>query len=398
MTPQELPLDEVKDFLRLTEFQRPMIAEAARRRRFDMDRNIRHVEDPIGYRLSDVQAMRELARTQSLRCKVAIAEGRIDDALAILGQQYALGRHLGQDDFLVSNLVGLACTGIAWDDALQLVQHPDAPNLHWAFASMPRPLIDMRYAMGFERQFLYLQLKVLREVDRTPRPPGYWQDFLDRLTSQLGEYFARQLATPVSDDPQTARALLTGFVAAAYPGAKRYLVEEQGMAREQVEAYPIAQVVFLAIVRHYDEVRDEYFKWLHVPFHHARLRAAEADEMVQQRGRQLGWSAAPAQLLLPAVLAARSAAARLEQQLALIQTVEAIRMYGATRHRKLPNSLDDLPVPAPLDPFTGTPVEYEHHGDHAVLQGHQLPGMRYRFVLRFAEPSVAGADRAASAD
>ncbi len=402
MSPEELPLAEVKDFLRMTAFQPRYLAEAAKRRRYDMDRNIREAEDVIGYLLSDVQTMRQLARMQSLRCKVAIAEGRIGDALAILGQQYALGRHLGQDDFLISNLVGIACTGHAWDDALHLVQHPDTSNLYWAFATLPRPLIDASYALALERQFLYLQLKALREVDETPRPPGYWQDFLDRLIPQMSWLFVTEIGLPwisiplSNEDPETVRTMLVGFVAAAYPGAKRYLIEDHGLAREQVEAYPIAQVVFLAIVRHYDEARDEYFKWAHLPYHHARLKSGDADQFLGQKEKRLGWSAAPAQLLSPAVGAVQTATARLGQQLALVQTVEAIRMYGAAHDGKFPETLDDLPVPAALEPFTGQPLDYQYHGDHAILRGHPMPGLRYRLVLRFAERPERESGEAAS--
>jgi hypothetical protein len=90
-------------------------------------------------------------------------------------------------------------------------------------------------------------------------------------------------------------------------------------------------------------------------------------------------------LLLPAVLAARTAEARCDQTIALLRTVEAVRMYAATSDGQLPPTLDDLPVPAPLEPFTGKPVDYEFLGDRAVLNGHALPGMRYRLVLRLAD-------------
>ena len=387
MKPEELPLDEVKQFLKLTSFQPWFLKEAARRRRFDLDRNLPEVEDPIAYLLPEVQSMRGLARMQAIRCKVAIAEGRIDDAIAILGQQYAMARHLGQDEFIVSTLVGIACAGIAWDDALYLVQHPDAPNLYWAFASLPRPLVDVRHALAVERQFVYLQFKVLREVDESPRPIGYWQDFLDRLIPQMGT-LADDFGMPwAKDDPETARVKLVGFVAAAYPGAKRYLIEDCGLPREQVEAYPTAQVVFLAAVRYYDEARDDYFKWAQLPYWQARskTRGLRPKDFVRVKADHVGWSSAPAQLLLPAILAVRTAVARNEQTLALVQTVEAIRMYGAAHDGKLPATLDDLPVPAPLEPFNGKPLDYRYHGRYAVLNGHDMPGLRYRLILRFAE-------------
>jgi hypothetical protein len=377
----------VKSYLSLTSFQPQFLKEAARRRRFDLDRDLRNVEDPIAYLLPEIQSMRELARTQSLRCKLAIAEGRIDDALAILGQEYALAYHLGQDEFLVSNLVGVACAGIAWNDALYLVQHPDTPNLYWAFASLPRPLVDIRHAMAMERQLLFLQLKVLREVNETPRPAGYWRDFLDRLIPQLG-YMADDLGMRwAKDDPETARAALVGFVAAAYPAAKRYLIEDCGMARQQVEAYPTAQVVFLAVVRYHEAARDGYFKWIYLPYWQAegKIRGLHFQDLVGMKPNRGGFAAAPAEMLLPAVFAVRHAVARNQQQLAMMQTIEAIRIYGAAHGGRLPATLDDLTLPAPVEPVTGKPLDYRCQGDQAVLTGRDFPGIRYRLVLRFAD-------------
>ena len=385
--PDKMPREEVKKYLRLTSFQPQFIREGARRSHFDMDRNFREVDDPIAYLLPEIQNMRELARTQSIRCRLAIAEGRIDDAIEITGQQFALAEHLGEDDFLITNLVGIAIAVIAWNDALYLVQHPKAPNLYWAFATMPTPLVDMRRAMSVERQFLYQQLKVLREVDETPRPAGYWQDFVDRLLPQMG-YLASELSLPsFDDDPEAARAAIVGFIAAAYPGAKDYLINEQEMSRKKVEAYPTAQVVFLAMVRFQDYWRDEMFKWMHLPFWQARSKTTsrDLDRALAADTERYGWCAEPTAMLLPAVLSARTADARCDQTIALIMTVEAVRMYAATHDGKLPPNLDALSVPAPIEPFTGKPISYELLGTRAMLKGHALPGMQYRLILRIAK-------------
>jgi len=385
--PGELPLDEVKEYLRLTSFQPQFIREAAQRDRFDADRNLREVDDLYGYLLPEIQSMRELARTQSLRMRVAIAEGRIDDAIAITGQQFALARHMGHDDFLVSNLVGIAIASIGWNDALYLVQHPETPNLYWALASMPKPLVDLRHSLAVERQFLYLQLKVLREVGETPRPVGYWQDFLDRLLRQFGYLASEAGFGSLHDDHQLDRTKLVAFIAAAYPGAKEYLIDECDLPRDQVEAYPTAQVVALAAVRFYDQCRDDTFKWTHLPYWQSRETGRRVDDAMRATSKQYGLCTAPAMLLLPAIRAACTAGARCDQTIALLQTVEAIRMYGAAHNGKLPRSLDELPVPAPVEPFTGKPIDYECFGSRAVLSGHSLPGLRYRLVLRLAKQS-----------
>lgn len=391
LPPSELPLEKVKEFLQLTAFQSDFLREAAKRKEMSMDRHIRSVQNPLAYLLPEIQSMRELARLQSLRCRVAVAENRLDDAIAILGQEYAMSHHLGQDEFLVSNLVGIACAGIAWEDALYLVQHPQAPNLYWAFTALPHNMFDLRQSYAFERQLLYEQIKILREVDETLRPVGFWQDFLDRLSSQseVVDIVASEfrLSHDTIYDPTTLRATLVVYVAAAYPGAKRFLIEQCGMTQAQVEAYPTAQTVFLAIVRLYDQARDDLFKWSYLPYWQVEPGPnGHGREMPWQTlTEQYGWCAVPTSTLLPAVMAARAAAARHQQLTALVQTVEAIRLYGAAHDNKLPPSLDVLPVPTPLEPYTGTPIAYEFRDDHAILTGHPLQGgLQYRLVVRFA--------------
>ena len=385
--PEDLPVEEVKKYLQWLSFQPQFIREGAKRSHFDMNRNFREVDDPIAYLLPEIQGFRELARMQSLRCRLAIAEGRLDDAVEITGQQFAVAAHLGDDDFLVSNLVGIAIAHIAWNDALYLVQHPQAPNLYWALAAMPSPLVSQRRAMATERQFLYQQLKVLREVSERPRPAGYWQDFVDRLAPQLG-YLGSELGlSPTENNPEAVRAAIVAFVAAAYPGAKKYLLEEQKLPPGQVEAYPTAQVVFLAMVRFHDHWRDEMFKWMHLPYWQARTKMTSQNlsKNLRVEAQRCGWCAMPTQTLLPAVLAARTAEARSVQVLALLQTVEAVRMYAAEHGGGLPPSLEALSVPAPIEPLTGQPIQYELLREQAVLTGHAMPGLRYRLVLKIAQ-------------
>jgi hypothetical protein len=387
LRPDELPLEEVAQFLQASAFQPPLLREAARRRLFDLDRQIRSVENPVGYLLPEIQTMRELARTQRLRCRVALAQNRIDDALAVLGQQFTMAWHLGQDEFFVSNLVGAACAAMAWEDSLLLVQHADAPNLYWAVATLPRPLIDMQRANAFEREFLYEQVKVLREVDETPRPAGFWHDFVSRLLPQI-DLLASDLGLPRAwSDPEAKRTAVVGYIALAYPGARRYLIQECGLPPEQVDAYPTAQTVFLAMVRYYDVLRDEHFKWTFLPHWQAvsakpdaRTRAAE-----DAAKRDFGLCALPTSMLLPATMAASTASARVQQQLALLQTVEAVRLYAADHNGQFPPTLASLSLPAPPDPFTGQQLQYELRGNQAVLTGHPLPGQQYRLVLRWAE-------------
>ena len=388
MAPSQLPLEEVKKYLAFVSFQPQYLREAARRRYMDFDRQLRTDENPLGYLLPDIQEMRMLARIQSVRCKVAIAENRLDDAIEILGQLYAMARHLGEDDTVVANYVGEYCASIAWENALQLVQHRDPPNLYCAFASLPDPLIDTRRSIAFERQMLYLQFPMLREVDETPRPAGYWQDFVDRLAPKYFQWEAEQRSRLASQyrEPAAARTALIGFLAFAYPDAKRYLIEQCQLPREQVDAYPTAQVVFLAVVRYYDRMRDEVSKWSFVPFERGPARADDqwsAKSVVEQSG-ETGWFARPTHKLMSSAGAFPALSVQSNRTAAMLQTIEAIRMYGAAHDGQLPSDLSQLPVPAPTDPTTGQAFAYSYADDNAVLSWHGSR-LQHRIVLHFAK-------------
>jgi len=385
--PDKLPRQDVHNYLRYSNFQVPFLREAARRRYFDMERDLRNSSDPIGTLLSEIQVMREMSRNQSMRSRLAIAEHRIEDAMATAGQQFALAHHLGQEEFLVSNLVGISIASVAWHDMLYLVTHPETPNLYWALSAMPQPLVSFRRSIAYERQMLYEQLKVLREVDDSPRPSGYWSDFLDRLGPQLAT-IASELDLPrFDDDPELSKTALVWSVTAAYPEAKRYLIERWDMPPEKVEAYPTAQVVFLALVRFHDYWSDEVFKWFNLPVAQVRSKVppGQVTQAMQAEAEKYGWFTLTSQIFMPAIDAARLAGERYEQKRALLMTVEAIRMYAAEHDGQLPPSLEALSVPAPLDPLVGKPLAYERLNDRAILSGHPFPGIQDRLVLRIAE-------------
>ena len=175
-------------------------------------------------------------------------------------------------------------------------------------------------------------------------------------------------------------------LAAAYPGAKRFLVEEVGIHRDKVEAYPTAQTVFLAMKTFYERSRDDLFKWQCIPFSQAIMsdQFQRLDAELKASSDRIGWSSYPTLEFLPSLIQARNAQQRIQQTIAILQTIESIREYGATHDPKLPTSLEKLTLPAPADPYTGKALSYEFKEDHAVLTGHRLTGLQYRIVLRFA--------------
>ncbi len=385
--PSKYPIEEVKEYLQHTAFQSPILEQAWLRDRFEMDRQVEDSKNPFAILIPEVQGIRDLARKQSMRCRLAIAENRIDDAIKIVGQQYAMARHVGQDDFLVSALVGCAIQGIATEDLYYLVQHPDCPNLFWAVSRLPKPLIDWEHCVASEYHFIDLQFAKLQQVNAQPRSEAYWQEFIAEFADDMKAngvfYWSGNEMGEESKSQSDPRIEIQKHVSSNYAAAKEFLVKQSIISPEKIDAYPQAQVFFLAMKHHFEQARDELFKWTNVPLHQGNQQIEAIEKKNTDRTR-------PEFTRLSEFLFAghsvRAVQARSLQRMLLIQAVEGIRLYGAAHDGKLPESLADLPYPLPDDPASGQPLLYNKKGDTATITTAPAGKVRAELNLRFAEP------------
>lgn len=388
LRPSDYPKEEVREYLKLLSFQVPILREARRYRDFSMDRNIHLSENPMGYVISEMQSLRELARNQRIRCRLAIAEGRIDDAIEVIGQQVSMSRHISMDDFLVSYLVGSAVLRMALDDTLVLLEHSECPNLYWAFSQLPDPLMNMEACLAMERQFIFLQIPRLREIDLDPKGEEYWKQFIVEFaerTREIDEYNNRTEKPIVSRELGEKRVVsILKEIAANAEKAKEYLIEREIVSKERSDGYSDEHLVFLAMKDMVEVSRDEPFKWLRLPYSDARERYIRVNEEMKQTRERFGWFTGIPQGLLPSFDAFHESVTRSKQRLAMIQAIEAIRMAGTENEGKLPESLESVPVPVPLDPFTGKAFSYRVEGDVATLASEFPLRMPLSVEIRFA--------------
>lgn len=389
MRPADYPKAEVASYLELSSFQEPILREAKRLRNFSMDRNIHLSDNPIGYLLPEIQNMRELARTQRIRCRLAIAENRIDDAIEIISQQMTMSRHLGMDDFLVCYLVGSATLSMAIEDSLMLREHPDCPNLYWAFAQLPSPLIDTQRCLAFEHQFAFFQIPRLKEINTTPKSSDYWKDFIiefSRQTADIEQYADSTTKRFISQVQGEKRVeSIQKSVEENVPKAKQYLLDRGILTADALESFPREQAVFLAMKDYYEVAGDDNFKWLNLPYDAVRGRFDQIKKQLDEDGEKLGWFTNLHYIFWPASESILEAKTRMLQQLAASQVIEAIRMAGASNGGKLIESLEQAPVPVPNDPFTAKAFSYEVTGDVAVLSSKYPISKPFRIELQFAK-------------
>src|SRR5207244_6201401 len=106
-----------------------------------------------------------------------------------------------------------------------------------------------------------------------------------------------------------------------------------------------------------EERRDEFMKLTNLPLWQVGDLLAGPPKGLKDEGLFLE--------LVPALYKVRQAQGRLEQRVALLRHVEALRLYAAGHDGKLPEKLSDVPVPLPPDPFTGKPFRYVWDGSTA---------------------------------
>ncbi len=386
---EKLPLDEVKKFLEngRLKYELRQIDLGARRRTADWSFTL-DAGDPIGLLLPDVQEMRLWAPILVLKARVEIAERRYADALHTLESGFSFSQQIGEAPFLISDLVGIAVASQMVDCLLELMERPDAPNVYWALAVVPRPLIDLRKAYEFEREILELEFPDLADLDRTHSAQEWDAAFSRVLTSVRTEFRRLTEGSKNVKPPKPGNAPKDpASKSPDLPAARKYLSEVVGMSAARVDAMPPAEVL-LRYIRHlYHELRDELFKCTYVSFPQSRRLAQEAAARLKSAPDTEAGQLAT--MLLPAIFKVQLAQMRLERKLAALRAIEALRMHAAAHGGQLPEKLDEVTVvPVPNDPGTDRPFEYQRDGQTATITSRipgetsESTGLRYRVTIR----------------
>ena len=370
---KELPRREVQQML---DAYRPALRQVelgARRDRCDFDLPI---SEGYSMLLPSLSKFRQIAKVLAIKISLEIADGEIDKAIHDLQTSFAMARHLGEGVTLIEDLVAIAIAAVMNERLQELMQAKDAPNLYWALANLPRPMIDIRKAMEYEWSSLYLAYPKLRNAASAKLTREQWKslpDELEKLTALVGGG---------SQIRGGERLMWTGYALKLYPEAKRYLLD-QGRTQQEVQAMPVAQAIAIFTLEQYDYWRDELFKWFNLPYWEAREGMDKANRRFRKWARSEG-RMNPAAILLPSLSRAYFIQVRLDQQIAALQTIEAVRMYTANHDGKLPAALKDITeAPAPIDPVLGKPFGYKVEGNTFILEAPVPAGMRAKEGRRY---------------
>ncbi len=379
----EIPMKEFRQVTRaFGNYVDNFIRDATQCRRCDWGLEEMDLRGPetIAYLLPDAQESRSTSRGLAALARFATIESRHEDALDYIRMNYQVGQDIAKQRFLVCALIGMAEVGMANKSVIELIGSPDSPNLYWALSELPRPIIDMREAMNLEMSLGLRMFPVLLDVEERNHTPEEWSRLFVETIQNLDESFeVLGIARMPKQDTLTQLGAM-GLSLLVYPGAKQRLIDS-GKSPEEVEAMAVAQVLLLDAAREFQRIADDFEKWTFVPYRdmrHPDLRSAQVTD---------GFGKLLAQVLLPAVTAARTAQMRMQWQIDALRTIEAVRMHAA-EVGSFPKTLEQIyVVPVPKNPITGQQYQYRLEDETAVLElpfSDGMPGAAWRFELKLA--------------
>jgi len=347
---EQLPRAEVAEALTSYANCFHYIKLAAQRKHCQWDMPL---EDGYALQLPALSVYRQMAMAMQLKIRLLITDGETDQALEMLQQGLYMGKGIAQGPTVIQGLVGTAISALMLREVEGLMQTADAPNLYWALTALPTPLIDMYPSLEHEREVLFIELPLLRNIETESMSPAQASAAVALLVKDMQALGARL------DNGPFAGLLPTAWVMMHYFAAKAHLAQ-RGFSREQIEAMPAAQAVLIYQKQEYFDMLDGMFKWFTVPYHQAQAQLQASEQAFDAHNETKGIRANLFGFLLPALSRIAFLEARLDRHIALLRTVEAMRLHAADHSGELPAALADVNlVPIPTDPVTGQAFVYK---------------------------------------
>ncbi|MFB0554627.1 MAG: hypothetical protein ACETWQ_15095 [Phycisphaerae bacterium] len=311
------------------------------------------LEDGFAMQLPHLSTFRRIIMAMQLQIRLKIADGQTDQALEMLQHGLYMGRSIAEGPTVIQDLVGVAVTALLLKEVEGLMQMPDSPNLYWALTALPDPMIDMHSSLEYEREMLFLEFPQLRNLESEVLAPAQVSAIISDFMNKV-----QTLSGGMSDMP-FKRLLPVGWVMMHYSDAKEYLARK-GYSQERIEALPAAQAVLIYQKLEYQEILDSLFKWFELPYDQAQPHLKKGEQRLNDHISTKGIKANLFCTLLPALYKIAFLQARLDRNIALLRTIEAIRMFAADHSGQLPGSLAEITaVPIPADPVTGKDFIYQ---------------------------------------
>ena len=331
--------------------------------------------------LPDVQGLRQLGSWNKVRMRFEVKEKRFDDVIRSAKSMFALGRHMEENLTMIGDLVGLAIINSAIGPLEEMLNQPGAPNLFWAWSTLPSPMISLHRGLQTDRASVLTDFAPLLEGKRI------WGDAeieeAKEKLSIMGGLFEAKL--PLKKKIEAW--MLERLTDEPWLKSTRKELIDSGYPEASVKKYPAEQVVLFHMIQRYEIIRDDRLKWIQFPYWQIQDQAASLEAEAKENGNidelLTGFFA-------PYLGKVRRSQVRTEQRFNMLRIVEGLRLYAAEHEGKLPEKLSDIKIPMPIDPFSGKDFKYKLEGGTAILRGTAPKGeeknaafnIRYEVTIR----------------
>jgi hypothetical protein len=361
----KIPLNQIPKELNpvLESHQLKELDRAARQEycAWELLERIRH--DGFNLLLPEMSTFRQFGQCLALRARLKLAQGEYDQCLYSLQSALSAGHDLANAPLALYSLVGSSAAEEALNQVRDFVQQPGAPNLYWALATVPRPFVDGAKVIEGEQLWLYAEAPTLRDIEKKSLSVQEYARLRRQMLNLLDGPGNMEWGT-------SGDVALTHLVMKEYPEAKRDLIAE-GRHLKDVEAMPVLQVCMIHALKQFRRLQDDTFKWFYLPPDSVGTGLSQSMKRGEEARRKLEGS--PFIWVLPASSRLHWRLMRTDRHIALLQTVEALRLYAAA-HGALPSCLEAVvEVPVPRDPATAKAFAYKAQGKRATLSASQLP-------------------------
>ena len=147
LPPDQLPVEQVESALNKLKPTLDLLTQATKSKQCNWP--FIKPEQAQQQLMDDLSKYRQFAFILDVQTKLQIAQGRYDQARETLKTSLTMAKHLGDAPTLIQEMVGISIAALNQSRIEQWIQS-DAPNLFWALADLPQPLVNIIKAIKIE--------------------------------------------------------------------------------------------------------------------------------------------------------------------------------------------------------------------------------------------------------
>ena len=305
--------------------------------------------------LPEFQEARELSRLIEYNARRSLKDKDFMAAIAWIRLGYRFAEYLGHGDTIVQDMVAISrCQSMSYV-VREAISTPGCPNLYWALATLPEPIVSTRRAIDIECLGIEYSFPVLYRAESTDMGREKWQELWK-------DTFATLTRMAINGNQDVSGQLEQAFQKSmeADMGKVRKSILSNGYSPELIASMCSEQLVALNALC---EVRTRSSEVVKASFLPLPQREGELFKAKVEHEKYMAENPDSIFALFQLVNAAAHAVNQAETKqichVRQLMTLEAIRMHVA-EYSAPPASLNDLHLVSALpNPFDGSLFLYK---------------------------------------